>query len=136
MRAVLLAQAAATLFMTGVIWFVQVVHYPLMARVDRSGFQAYETDHARLTAYVVVIPMIVELLLSFYLAIRFPNALSLTGASLVGVIWCSTFLLQVPQHDILREGFQPSAHARLVNTNWIRTIAWSLRALLVLYSLH
>ncbi|MFY0528690.1 hypothetical protein ACN28I_37835 [Archangium gephyra] len=30
---VLLAHAAATLFMVGLIWFVQVVHYPLFSRV-------------------------------------------------------------------------------------------------------
>jgi hypothetical protein len=34
----LLANAAATLFMVGVIRFVQVVHYPLFARVGRPGF--------------------------------------------------------------------------------------------------
>ena len=33
----LLLHAAATLFMTGLIWFVQVVHYPLFARVGEDG---------------------------------------------------------------------------------------------------
>jgi hypothetical protein len=56
MKYVLLLQAAATLFMTGVIWFVQVVHYPLMARVGAAGFPDYEAAHARLTGYVVVGP--------------------------------------------------------------------------------
>ncbi len=28
-----LAQTAATLFMTGLIWFVQIVHYPLFATI-------------------------------------------------------------------------------------------------------
>jgi hypothetical protein len=31
MGPLLLAHAAATLFMVGVIWFVQLVHYPLFA---------------------------------------------------------------------------------------------------------
>ena len=136
MKTVFLAQAAVTLFMTGVIWFVQIVHYPLMARVGIAGFQSYECDHARLTSYVVVIPMLAELLLAMYLAVRLPSLFSITGAVLVIVIWCSTFLLQVPQHDVLRNGFEASAHSRLVATNWIRTIAWSVRALLVWYWIH
>ena len=32
----LLVHAASTLFMAGVIWFVQVVHYPLMASVGTT----------------------------------------------------------------------------------------------------
>ena len=39
--ALLLAQTAATLFMTGVIWIVQTVHYPLFARVGRDEFREY-----------------------------------------------------------------------------------------------
>ena len=136
MRTVFLLQAAVTLFMTGVIWFVQIVHYPLMARVGIAGFQSYECDHARLTSYVVTVPMIVELLLAFYVAFRLPDAFSIAGAVLVIVIWLSTFLFQVPQHDVLRNGFEASAHARLVATNWIRTVAWSMRALLVWYWIH
>lgn len=31
----LLVHAAVTLYMTGVIWFVQVVHYPLFSCVGR-----------------------------------------------------------------------------------------------------
>ena len=39
--AILLANAAATLFMTGVGWFVQVVHYPLLGCVGADEFRAY-----------------------------------------------------------------------------------------------
>ncbi len=37
LRAVLYLHAAATIFMTGLIWFVQVVHYPLFSEVARLG---------------------------------------------------------------------------------------------------
>jgi len=49
----LVAHAAATLVMVGVIWFVQVVHYPLMARVSASEFAAYEREHQNRTTFVV-----------------------------------------------------------------------------------
>ena len=34
---VFLAHLFSTLFMTGVIWFAQVVHYPLLGRVGKGA---------------------------------------------------------------------------------------------------
>ena len=140
MKYVLLLQAAATLFMTGVIWFVQVVHYPLMARVGASGFPGYEASHARLTGYVVIGPMVVELVCAVFLVWQRPpfvsKPMAVIGAALVIVIWLSTFLLQVPQHDKLHHAFSTEAQSRLVSTNWIRTIGWTVRAVLVLFMLR
>jgi hypothetical protein len=57
---ILLTNLAATLFMVGVVWFVQVVHYSLLARVDREGFALNSGAHSRLTSYVVRPPMLIE----------------------------------------------------------------------------
>lgn len=65
----LLAHAASTLAMTGVIWFVQVVHYPLFAAVGRKGFAAFEASHRRLTTWVVAPLMLVELVCAAWLAL-------------------------------------------------------------------
>ena len=54
------------------------------------------------------------------------------GASLVGVIWLSTAFLQVPMHDRLQARHSIVDAKRLVGTNWVRTVAWSLRAALVM----
>lgn len=39
--------------MTGVIWFVQIAHYPLFSRVGQPGFSEYEREHARRTSRVI-----------------------------------------------------------------------------------
>jgi hypothetical protein len=52
---------------------------------------------------------------------------------LLAVIWISTAFVQVPCHEQLSQGFDKAVHQRLVWTNWLRTAAWSLRALLVLW---
>ena len=44
-----------------------------------------------------------------------------------------TFLVQVPQHSILSGGFDRATQQKLVHGNWLRTIAWSARGLLVLW---
>lgn len=132
-----IAHVAATLYMTGLIWFVQIVHYPLMGRVDREGFAPYEKEHQRLTAFVVGPPMLIEALTAvFFIMAQPPGAGPLWawgGLALVAIIWVSTTYLQVPLHNRLGQGFDASAHRALVTTNWIRTAAWSIRALWALY---
>ena len=59
-KTMLLTHAAVTLFLVGLIWTIQVVHYPLFAQVGREGFRQYESEHQRLTSWVVGPPMIVE----------------------------------------------------------------------------
>ena len=122
-----LAHAAATLFMTGVIWFVQVVHYPLFGRVGAAEFAAYEREHARRTGWVVGPAMLIELALALALAAR-GGVLAWTGLALLAVIWISTAFVQVPLHRRLERGADPAAQRRLVGTNWIRTTAWTARA--------
>lgn len=49
----------------------------------------------------------------------------------VAVVWLSTLILQVPIHKCLQNGKDDVLIRRLVATNWIRTAAWSLKALVV-----
>jgi hypothetical protein len=133
---VLLLHLAATLFMVGVIWFVQVVHYPLMAHVGRAESVAYEQAHARRTGWVVAPPMLAELVTAVLLLWVRPADVPLwtagAGLALVVVNWGSTRAVQIPCHDRLTRGFDPAVHRRLVTTNWFRTAVWSVRGLLVL----
>lgn len=57
------------------------------------------------------------------------------GFALVVIVWASTFALQVPAHGTLNRGFNQKAQARLVATNWIRTVSWSLRSLVLIFVL-
>jgi type IV secretory pathway TrbD component len=127
--------AAATLFMVGLIWFVQLVHYPLFASADPSGFAVYEQRHSELTTRVVGPAMLIEAVTAAVLIAGLSGAdrhLATAGLGLLAVIWLSTWFLQVPCHDQLNHGFDPVVHSRLVKTNWIRTIAWSVRGLVAI----
>ena len=48
-------------------------------------------------------------------------------------IWMATYAVQVPQHASLTLSYDPLVHRRLVLGNWYRTIAWSIRGLVVLW---
>jgi hypothetical protein len=134
---VLMIHLGATVFMTGVIWFVQVVHYPLFSVLGRSEFPRYAKRHAAQTTWIVAPLMLVELATALFLFWIRPADVSTAtlaiGLSLLAVIWISTALVQVPCHDRLQRGFEETVHRRLVRTNWVRTVAWSLRGLLVVW---
>lgn len=133
----LLAHVASTVFMVGLIWFVQVVHYQLMGVIGKTEFSAYEQRHTSLTTWVVGPPMLVEgataLLLFSFRPSGVPIWLLCAGIILLAIIWLSTFFLQVPCHETLFLGFDAVVHRRLVLTNWIRTVAWNLRGMLALW---
>jgi hypothetical protein len=135
-RTLFLVHVGATLFMVGLIWFVQVVHYPLFERVGEHGFAVYERLHTLRTTWVVAPPMLVEAATALLLLTRRPAGVSstqvLVGLGLLVVIWLSTAFLQVPRHQQLAGGFDPAVHHALVLTNWLRTLAWSARGVLVL----
>lgn len=136
LNAILLTQLAATWFMVGLIWLVQIVHYPLFSRVGAANFSVYARRHQRLTTFVVAPPMIVELFCSALIVWARPaSALAWIGAGLAAAIWLSTALVQVPMHGRLSGGFDARGHALLVRTNWLRTAAWSARGVLAIVML-
>jgi len=129
--ALLAVHLAATAAMVGLIWFVQVVHYPLYRMVGQAQFAAYESAHQRLTTWVVGPLMAVEAMCAISLLL-FPvdglgKALPIVGLALLAAIHVSTALLQVPAHRVLSGGYDPDVADRLVATNWLRTCGWSAR---------
>ena len=132
----LLIHAAATLPMVGLIWFVQLVHYPLFQFVGSSSFSSYEQRNQRRTSWVVVPLMMTELVTAAALLFADLSAPSRAkawfGAGLLLVIWVSTALLQVPLHRKLSAGFDARRVQLLIGSNWIRTVAWSVRGLIAL----
>jgi hypothetical protein len=135
MNWIFLTHLGFTLYMTGVIWFVQIVHYPLMGKVGAEYFVAYERSHTMLTTFVVGPQMVIELATAVLLVFSMKNMQSWwwINLALVGAVWASTFFIQVPLHNDLSQGFDEVKHLKLVNSNWIRTVVWTARAVLLLF---
>lgn len=138
--AIPLLHAFATVSMTGLIWFVQLVHYPMFARVGRETFIEYEREHQQRTTWIVGPLMLLELATAVWLAVHppvgAPAMVIWGGLTLLAVIWASTAFLQVPAHRALENGFDERHVRRLVSTNWIRTVAWTIRSVLALWLLQ
>ena len=128
-----LAHAASTLLLTGLIWTIQVLHYPLFAEVGADRFVAYEAAHSARITLLIAVPWAVQGITTLWLLVAppagVPSWLVWLAGGLAAVPVLVTLVWSVPAHEVLGDGFDAAAHARLVSTNWLRTAAWSLHSL-------
>lgn len=135
-NAVLIANFAATWSMVGLIWFVQNVHYPLLAQVGIDRAREIAVIHQRRTSQVVALPMAVEGLTTLGLLFDRPDGVAwilpwVGGVSLAVALGC-TVLLSVPLHEQMANDPRIDTGKRLVKTNWPRTIAWTAHGVIAL----
>jgi len=135
---ILALQALASGGMCGLIWFVQLVHYPLFRHLEGEQAKKYSLDNQRRTPWVVIPLMLMEMITALCLAAWPPAAIgrgmTIAGVGLILVIWGSTAGIQMPLHARLeREGHPPEVVAKLVQSNWLRTALWTARAILAVW---
>lgn len=127
---------AATCYMAGVIWLIQLVHYPMFHFLDRTNFQSSRAFHSTAIGFVVMPAMLLELALATTIIYRRGTGdwPAVAGFLLVLLLWGVTFFVMVPLHGRLAsDGFQPAVIRALVQWNWLRTIAWTARALIAIF---
>ncbi|WP_323788267.1 hypothetical protein [Psychroserpens sp.] len=132
MKIILLIHVFTTVFMTGLCWFVQVVHYPLFREIDSDKFPAYERKNL-ITGVITVPIMTIELITGIILLFNSSASLYIINMILLAFVWLSTFLFQVPIHLKLMSEGSPKLITKVIRTNWIRTLSWTARTLLVGY---
>ena len=127
-----IAQVVGSVGMFGVIWIVQLVHYPLMRYVSEQEFPRFETEHRVRISWVVGPLMLVEGLCALAFVFAPPAGLTWwlpwAGAIAEAVAIGTTVAISAPLHERLNAHFDPALLNRLVATNWIRTVAWTARA--------
>ena len=122
--------------LTGLIWTVQIVHYPLFSAVGPEAFPRYHRLHTRVIAPVVVPLMLVEASTALWLFFvpepgLNPSAIALSLAMVIAA-WTATAFFSVPAHGRLAQGFEERAYRKLVISNWLRTASWTARSLILL----
>ena len=115
------------------IWLVQMIIYPGLVRIPSNDFVNYHAWYVTRITMVVFPLMIGEIIIAIVLFFLQDNLFYPSFAvGLVILVWCSTFTFQVPIHKRLQAGKDDATIKRLVATNWIRTVAWSLKAIIVI----
>jgi hypothetical protein len=133
----LLANLAATLFLAGLVWVLQVVQFPLMLRAGGLDFPNYVKEQRSRNTLLMAPAMLIEMLTGAWLLFddRLPHRETFHAALLIAVIWMVTFASIIPIHSKLIHGFNAALVRKLVRWNWIRTACWSLRSGILLWML-
>lgn len=129
-----LAHAAVTWMLVGLIWTIQIIHYPLLPDVGGDHFDRYHHRHM-VRASLLIVPLALAEGTSSAALLVFGHRhdpFAWFGLLLVAVIAVSTMTIHGPLHLRLRGAPDTRLMRRLVATNWIRTIAWSARGVLAL----
>ena len=89
LKALLVSHAAVTWFLCGLIWTIQLVHYPSFADVGREGFSAFHQAHVQRITALVALPMLFELVTAglIVLVAPVPRSSAIAGLVLLGIIW-------------------------------------------------
>lgn len=124
--------------LTGLIWLVQLVHYPGFLLVGKEAGVAYQQHHTRSMSWVVVPLMLAELTLAIWLLFtpflfQVLAYLNYASFAFLFIIWLATFLRAVPLHNRLSEhGYDINTIQKLIKINWFRTICWTFRTMALL----
>ena len=124
----------STSIMVGVIWVMQIVHYPIFRFVKKEEYNDFQNFHMKRISYIVVPSMIVELLsgiIVLYLNINISFQFQASMALLI-IIWMLTGFVFSNIHNNLLNGFNIKTGYSLILWNWVRTTLWSIRLFLIL----
>jgi hypothetical protein len=124
----------STLYMTGIVWFAQLVHYPMIDRGDPATFQAFARDYQRRTLWVVTPALAGEIGSAILLLGLWPSVQSVVGTATLAAIWVPTAFWIIPAHLKLKRGYDRELHLRLVRSNLVRSFLWTLRAAAMIWA--
>lgn len=137
---ILIINLVAAVFLAGLSWYLQIVHYPLFAYIDKRSFLEYHIYHLKKNMFLIFIPMLVEgaftILFAFDYSYLIPPMIPFLCLCLSTSMWLITFSHIAPLQDKLTtEGLDKDVVKKLLEINWIRTIGWTVKMLLLLYCL-
>jgi hypothetical protein len=124
----LILNLITSLMMAGIVWFMQVVQFPLFTTVRPRNFLGYGTHFKFLTAYIMAPMFLLEAIGALGLAIKFyghHNGLLIGNLVLFAIAWGATLLYTLPIQNKLTERYVPARIRSLIHYNWVRTLAWS-----------
>ena len=123
----------STSLMVGIIWVIQLLHYPAFHFIKQSDYVEFQHFHMKRISFIVVPVMIIEILSGFMLIYYFRSNLLILCLIILLVIWLITFVFFTKLHQSLLGGYDKIIVKKLVQINWSRTVLWSLRLIILIY---
>ena len=123
----------STSIMVGIIWVIQLLHYPAFHFIKESDYVEFQHFHMQRISFIVVPVMILELFSAFMLVYYLRSNLLTICLIILLFIWLITFVFFTKLHQSLLDGYNKTIVDKLVKMNWSRTILWSLRLIILIY---
>ena len=119
--------------MVGVIWVIQLVHYPSFHFIKPDIYTVFQKFHMEKISMIVMPMMIAELITVLLLLYSedSKNILIIISFILLIIIWGITAVFFSGMHNKLIAGYQETIVNDLIVMNWIRTLLWTIRLLLL-----
>ncbi len=134
---ILLVCTFFTIYAVGMIWTLQLNHYPLYNSIAPEDFKDYMAAHNRRLLLPIVLPSAIAFATAIVLLFLPPAGVSRVPLAMVVclniVIALSTAFVQGPAHRALeQQGYSPALVQRVIRTNWVRTVAWTISGILLI----
>ena len=131
---VLLGHLIFTSIMTGVIWVIQIVHYPSFHFIEKELYTAFQKFHMNKISIIVIPIMLAELItgMMLFLDKSSKSPFLIISFVILVLIWLITGVFFSKAHNELMTGYQELVVNQLVVMNWIRTLLWTLRLFFLL----
>ena len=123
----------STSLMVGIIWVIQLLHYPAFNFIKESDYVEFQHFHMQRISFIVVPVMILELFSAFMLVYYLRSNLLILCLIILLFIWLITFIFFTKLHQSLLGGYDKTIIDKLVRINWSRTILWSIRLIILIY---
>lgn len=143
---ILIIHLIFTSAMVGIIWLIQLVHYPSFLFIDKQKYSSFQNFHMQRISFIVMPVMLIELFSGLFILFKLyvPSSQVLSSfysnenyfyfslLSLI-LIWIFTGLVFTKIHTALLVNFNEQRIKYLMAYNWIRTILWSARLILLIF---
>jgi len=122
----------STSVMVGIIWVIQILHYPSFHFINTMKYVEFQQFHMTRISFIVIPVMFIELTSALLLGYFFRSTLTIILIIILVGIWGVTFIFFTNVHQELTKGYDREIVNWLVKINWCRTTLWSLRLIILL----
>ena len=126
-------QIVCNSYLVSLVFMTQFITYPTFLHIDKDKFSEYHRKYVNNISFIVAPVMLIELLTLFLIAYFSKDFLIIKSLILLLVIWLTTFFIMIPSHNRISKSFNKKEIISLINYNWVRTILWSLKLLLIIF---
>ena len=126
-------QIVCNSYLVSLVFMTQFITYPTFLHIDKDKFSEYHRKYVNNISFIVAPVMLIELLTLFLIAYFSKDFLIIKSLIILLVIWLTTFFIMIPSHNKISKAFNEKEINRLINYNWVRTILWSFKLLVIIF---